>query len=62
MTEIMEFRNESDQNGKDTSNSHFKVISSRDLFGEDRTVVYIQHQENLYRLLKTRSGKLILNK
>lgn len=38
-----------------------KVISSKELFAENREIV-IEHNENLYRLSITKSGKLILNK
>jgi len=38
-----------------------KVWCSEELFGQER-VIYIQHGESVYRLMKTRSGKLILNK
>ncbi len=38
-----------------------KVLSSEDLFGEEKQV-FIKHKESVYRLLITRQGKLILNK
>lgn len=41
--------------------SDTKIVSSETLLGESR-VLYIQHGEELYRLSKTRNGKLILNK
>lgn len=44
-----------------TALSDAKVISSETLLGMSK-VLYIQHGEELYRLSKTRNGKLILNK
>jgi hemin uptake protein HemP len=38
-----------------------KIVSSEALLGMSK-VLYIQHGEELYRLSKTRNGKLILNK
>jgi hemin uptake protein HemP len=38
-----------------------KFMRSDELFGRDK-VILIQHGENIYRLMKTRNGKLILNK
>ena len=43
------------------SDAKTKFISSDELFGKDK-VVYIQHGESVYRLMRTRNGKLILNK
>jgi hemin uptake protein HemP len=43
------------------SDAEAKFVSSDELFGKDK-VVYIQHGESVYRLVKTRNGKLILNK
>jgi hemin uptake protein HemP len=36
-------------------------ISSRELFGHEK-IVMIEHEGAVYRLLRTRQGKLILNK
>lgn len=41
--------------------SKSKFVSSDELFGKDK-VIYIQHGGSVYRLMKTRGGKLILNK
>ena len=38
-----------------------RVVSSEDLF-RGRQEVIINHQQNLYRLMITKAGKLILNK
>ncbi len=38
-----------------------KTIASEELFGKCRQV-FIKHGDGLYRLLITRTGKLILNK
>jgi len=41
--------------------SHFKPLSSRDLFGPNSEIC-IEHEGSMYRLRITRQGKLILNK
>ena len=38
-----------------------KVLRAKDLFGEGREVL-IEHENSCYRLILTKSGKLILNK
>lgn len=38
-----------------------RAISSEDLFGKDSEIAIV-HEGSLYRLRKTRGGKLILNK
>jgi hemin uptake protein HemP len=38
-----------------------RVISSRDIMGDDRLVV-IHHEDEFYRLQRTAAGKLILTK
>lgn len=38
-----------------------KVVDSRDLFANQNTVL-IRHHDVFYRLLKTKNGKLILQK
>jgi hemin uptake protein HemP len=38
-----------------------RVISSRDIMGDDRLVV-IRHEDEFYRLQRTAAGKLILTK
>ncbi|MBI1871028.1 MAG: hemin uptake protein HemP [Chlamydiae bacterium] len=38
-----------------------KFVYSEELFGKEK-VVYIQHENLVYRLMRTRNGKLILNK
>jgi hemin uptake protein HemP len=38
-----------------------RTISSRDILGDDKLVI-IRHQDEIYRLQRTASGKLILTK
>ncbi len=38
-----------------------KLIRTKDLFGND-SMVLIEHEGTVYRLLITRQGKLVLNK
>lgn len=37
------------------------MISSRDILGDDKLVV-IRHEDEFYRLQRTKAGKLILTK
>ena len=55
--ENFQFRPES----KNVYSHDAKIVSSQALMGESR-ILYIQHGEELYRLSKTKNGKLILNK
>jgi hemin uptake protein HemP len=38
-----------------------RIIESRDLFGKEKIII-IKHENNFYRLMITKQGKLILNK
>jgi hemin uptake protein HemP len=38
-----------------------RMISSRDIMGDDKLVV-IRHEDEFYRLQRTKAGKLILTK
>lgn len=46
---------------QDRSTKNIKILKSEDIFTGSKEVV-IQHNNSLYRLIITKSGKLILNK